>query len=716
MSSSNSKMKRHACDEGISECHASKRARPFESDPKFHSTPSRSLPPPERPGSLQDRTDSLDGEDDVEEIARSDEAGYTYTRLRRREFRLLRLHPAEPGGALHCSLVTDSIDTPSSYEALSYCWGVSEPAQRILISDELDSGFTSPTHFQVGPNLYSALHAVRMPNRPRVVWVDALCINQVDREEKNNQVSMMHEIYSKACQVIIWLGSPDPSSEFLFANLHQVFRPGFFSDGGDNGNAVSDPGFVSRMKQALTDLFSRPYWERAWIAQEVILAAEATAVVGQRQVDLADLRVAQELFSTADGIHDGTRATAPDGVAALLNGRNELLRTSSTGDVIARTKSAVELLLQFRGSEATDPRDRIYSLLSLSNDGGTIPVDYNKSAMQVFADFVSTCIERQGLLDLVLIPWAPVKRFKRSRNRRSTAACEASTTPSWLAPLEDLPHGSPEGQDQPGRLWKSRLNGDGLVNMPAIYDASHGMKLEVSFGPMIRTRRRGGGLDIGEHSETKKGTLYNPVLHVGGIKLGTITDLSTRMADGLISRDALELAGIPFTKGCEALRSLPDAMVRRVWRTLVCDRDADGKPAPTRFGLAIKHLFKRMLESRGLDTLEILEDGNEVDPNTREFLKRVHDMTFNRRIFVSNINEFQENLLGQAPKEARIGDTIALFFGNSVPVILRPSCDGGGRYMEIVGAAYVDGKMQGEILHELGEDRIDEIAQTFEII
>lgn len=713
MSTSNSKVKRHACHDGVAESHASKRAKPLKSNSTLHSMPSQSLPPLEGPSSLQNQTD-VDGH--IEEITRLEETGYTYNRLSRREFRLLRLHPAQPGDLLHCSLVTDSIDTPICYESLSYVWGSPQPAQKLLLSDENESGFTPPTHFQVGPTLHSALLALRMPNTPRLLWVDALCINQDDNEERNLQVTMIREIYSKAERCVIWLGEPDYSSQLLFSELHRVFRPGFFSNNEDNGNPALDSVSAGPMKQALSDLFYRYWWRRAWVIQEIILSNRATVAVGQRQIDLEDIRVAAELFWTSDGADDDARGTAPNGVAALLDGRSELLRTSTSGDVIAHRKSIVELLLRFRGFETTDPRDRIYSLRSLANDGDTIPVDYNKSAIQVFAGFVSTCIERQGLLDLILIPWAPVKRAKKPRNRLSTFACEESLTPSWLAPLEDLPHGSTRGQDQYVRSWRRRVNADGLVNVPAIYDASHGMKPEAGFGPIVKTRRRSRGEAVSGNSENEKHAIDNPVLHVEGIKLGIITDLSTRMADGLIPRDALELAGIPFTKGCNALRALPDAIVRSVWRTLVCDRDAHGMPAPTRFGLAIKHLFKRMLESRGLDTLEILEDGDQLDPNTVEFLKRVHDMTFNRRIFVSNINEFQGNLLGLVPKDARIGDTIALLFGNSVPVILRSSCDGGARYMKIVGATYVDGKMEGEILHELGEGRIDEIAQIFEIV
>lgn len=173
-----------------------------------------------------------------------------------------------------------------------------------------------------------------------------------------------------------------------------------------------------------------------------------------------DLRVAHELLSTSIGTGDGTQELAANRAAVLLNGREELLRTSSSGEILARTMSLVELVLRFRGSEMTDPRDRIYALLSLANDADMVNVNYNKSVLQVFAGFVSTYIERQGLLDLILIPSAPVKRSRNPHSRRLAAFCEDPDTPSWLAPMDELPLGSPEGRGQARRSWNARINGE----------------------------------------------------------------------------------------------------------------------------------------------------------------------------------------------------------------------------------------------------------------
>lgn len=223
----------------------------------LHSMPSNSLPPPERPGSLQSQTSSLEDDKNVEEITRHEEARYTYSRIKEGEFRLLRLHPGNTGDAIHCSLVIDNVDTPSSYEALSYVWGAQQPAQNILLSDEIGSAFTPPTRFQVGPNLYSALHHLRAQDTPLLLWVDALCINQQDNEEKNHQIKSMGAIFSKAWNVVIYLGESDVSSRFFFSHLHRVFRSDFFVADGDNGNPNSAAGLVRPMQWALTNLLSQ---------------------------------------------------------------------------------------------------------------------------------------------------------------------------------------------------------------------------------------------------------------------------------------------------------------------------------------------------------------------------------------------------------------------------------------------------------------------------
>lgn len=103
---------------------------------------------------------------------------------------------------MSCELVHTALGQPVEFDALSYCWGAVTPRAEV---------FCDGRRISIGPNLFSALRALRHGTRPRVVWVDAICINQVDLDEKKIQVPLMGQIYSKAAAVQIWLGDDTPA-------------------------------------------------------------------------------------------------------------------------------------------------------------------------------------------------------------------------------------------------------------------------------------------------------------------------------------------------------------------------------------------------------------------------------------------------------------------------------------------------------------------------
>ena len=116
----------------------------------------------------------------------------------RREIRLLTLHPSEDHTKpIHASLHVISLYHHPHYEALSYCWGSKENQLSISLSGQ---------DIKINTNLHSALVRLRERKHPRILWIDALCINQKDDRERRQQVQMMSEIYSSARYVQAWLG------------------------------------------------------------------------------------------------------------------------------------------------------------------------------------------------------------------------------------------------------------------------------------------------------------------------------------------------------------------------------------------------------------------------------------------------------------------------------------------------------------------------------
>lgn len=114
-----------------------------------------------------------------------------------REIRILFLLPGDVDVDISCKLVTVSLDNLPDYEALSYTWG--DPTVKVPIR-------VNENVLQVTPNLNNALRHLRRRNEKRVLWVDAICINQDDLGEKSYQIPFMGEIYSRTTNCLAWLG------------------------------------------------------------------------------------------------------------------------------------------------------------------------------------------------------------------------------------------------------------------------------------------------------------------------------------------------------------------------------------------------------------------------------------------------------------------------------------------------------------------------------
>ncbi|KAI8165321.1 hypothetical protein K4K50_010510 [Colletotrichum sp. SAR 10_71] len=116
----------------------------------------------------------------------------------RREIRLVRLQKPCTPSILSLELRTVSLNEEgASYSALSYVWGSPSEPQQIEINGQ---------PFHVTQNLHDALQQLRRDGVSSWLWIDAICIQQSDLEEKTHKVGMMRDIFSNAATVYIWLG------------------------------------------------------------------------------------------------------------------------------------------------------------------------------------------------------------------------------------------------------------------------------------------------------------------------------------------------------------------------------------------------------------------------------------------------------------------------------------------------------------------------------
>lgn len=183
----------------------------------------------------------------------------------------------------------------SKYEALSYTWGPAGRDEPITIAPDHGQPQRHDTFLLVRENLATALRNLRQPDKPRVLWIDQICINQPDTLERARQVSRMAEIYTSAWRVVVWLGTDekqhdndsgsDAAMDALVClgsevevTLDRCHLP---TPGGQHPSwhVPSTPLPIDgRTLLAIGRWLSRPWFGRMWIVQEVFCANKRAVV------------------------------------------------------------------------------------------------------------------------------------------------------------------------------------------------------------------------------------------------------------------------------------------------------------------------------------------------------------------------------------------------------------------------------------------------------
>lgn len=124
--------------------------------------------------------------------------------------RLLKLHQQSDDEEIRSSLeFADLDDQDLDYEALSYCWGPPVLCRRLRVGE---------AYLGITQNLHDALERLQLPTEDRMIWVDAICIDQNSVSEKNHQVGLMSRIYTQCSTCIVYLGPEADSSELILAS------------------------------------------------------------------------------------------------------------------------------------------------------------------------------------------------------------------------------------------------------------------------------------------------------------------------------------------------------------------------------------------------------------------------------------------------------------------------------------------------------------------
>lgn len=322
--------------------------------------------------------------------------------------RLMRILPANNSDhGLHIEIVKASLGESEPYEANSYVLGCNMEWESIICS-------AAGQRLLVTKNCASILRRLRLPDEPRLVWLDAICIDQSNTTEKNAQVAIMGRIYEEAHRVVIDLGE-EPAhlamDVIMYASEETLYE--------------MMQGF--KMRDAVDAFYRRPWFGRVWVLQEAFRAKEALAICGAREVPWAYFRFFRIWVDSRPAWEtEPWHVELPAIVPYALVSENHRHRTYFLRNDL------LPVLRKSRTCKATYPQDKVFALLPLfekSHSEDLLKIDYAKSPEQVYIDLATYLLSAFGLS---FLPCA-----KQHFKERSTLQNLPTWVPDWSLPTRE---------------------------------------------------------------------------------------------------------------------------------------------------------------------------------------------------------------------------------------------------------------------------------------
>ncbi|KAE9368013.1 HET-domain-containing protein [Stipitochalara longipes BDJ] len=601
-----------------------------------------------------------------------------------RGFRLAILQPSVSFPApIICNLIEVTIGDHPIYEALSYVWG--DPKIQATLQVE---GAT----LKVTTNLELALRYLRLPDKPRTIWVDAICINQSNIEERSQQVGLMKGIYSSCAVDLVWLGESDEWTQKAIdivkrmksLNLQRLTdrgRKNFAITGSRKPVALHTLDLDYRDSLAVQKLLQYPtLWERVWVMQEIACCPRAVLVIGHLALEWEALSDILDHSGTPDRYHLPFSHQSYDEDIWDAFSKVQVIehQREARNLTVPINSTLLDVLSRFRATYSTDPRDKIYGLLGLATDNLSIIPDYNKTPQEVYIDVALAQINASQDLDIITQSLWPLGHTPSTAPRAKSIY---SRNPSTL--VENLPSWLPN--------FSCTITKRILFAQRSIFSAG----TEKCKTPV---------------------EIFNSTLKITGIVLGAISTMKA-VRKGNFSNQSLS----PWARDW-----IPDALVdlnpeekeyvtggtafEAYWRTLMTDCLA----VPTRRlsqedAEAYTKVFKDWRQKISLLPPSDAEQGDDDKyAGDKDLIQEMGIIAVTTGI-ASLIREWQfAELSGGAyamvpwegpngeNKLSEIGDWLVVVEGGKVPLVLREKerNDGGGKW-EVVGTAYAHGFMDG---------------------
>lgn len=576
--------------------------------------------------------------------------------------RLLELLPGKWTDELSCRMFVVSLDDDPYYEALSYVWGEPDLCRPIWVNGSPRS---------ITRNLDRALRRLRQPSRTRVMWIDALCINQSNVEERSHQVNMMGTIFSRTAEALLFLAdyeegrllpdfglSKDSSPRTQSGNSPPIENATGISENSDGvltrEDVVRAVAFLNRLSngdhfahseaearsdsyamtlQAIEKIVSLPWWNRIWTVQEAALPPQMTVIFGS-------IHVPWLVFSNAASYtqrhHDNCCSFA---TRYTRGSRLFFYRISAIAylrrDYYAGRSALISILHEFRYRRASDPRDKVFALigLGLHDTGSYMDADYTLTTSQLYQSFVRNAIGSKNDLFPLL------RAYELGRR---------SDLPSWV----------PDWSAEVDRWFDYEMS---HLNAYSSFNASNGTTAIIY--PAIE-----------------------PILSLSGVAVDQVAMLGCYLEDP--SRETVERAQNQWKEllDYENIKSrqyvgggtYEDAF----WRLLVHD-------------IALCRNEKPQIFSESRRT---------VPGDYKTFLQQFWTSSFSARfsfcrVFLGRFFITNRGYIGIGSHDTKIGDCIYVLHGGKVPFILRPvEYQNVSPSFQYIGHAFVHGIMDGEAM------------------
>ena len=586
---------------------------------------------------------------------------YSYRPLKQDDsIRLLKIHPATAAeDQIKCDLEEYKIGESPSYEAISYVWGTACGRTSILLS----FGALSVTQ-----SLGVALQRFRWPTEPRFLWADAVCINQKDVAERNKQVKLMRRIYENASGVVVWLGFDDGSVTTAVSLINDIFETAcrhsnldldsvaqYSGDVDDFVDFPPNPLFPpsgSDLWQPLINFFSRDWFERTWIVQEITSAAQVKVFCGDHEISWQRIGMAatwlQKQMIESEYQKYAHFESSNVYEASILYDKAHL-----------QDQDFLELLSQLREFAATDKKDKVFALLGLrpfSVLPQPIQVDYNKSKLEIYRDVVKTSLLYHGDLSIL-------------SSLYHGAAIDTSW-PTWI-PRWDI---GPNATSLLGRTPDFENYSSGNIKLE-----NYGYTLEENYLTLH-------GLVLGEV------IIVSDLISAEHFQRGF--DQSNAASNSVISFWKTHLNAFrDYRKTADT-----NLLVVRFCKTMTAALNSSYQKTDRTFGDDRSHIDQNLADyaaylskfdpgSAALQSIyDDLRNGEDYSDPTR-FEVAASRVCDDRRLFL-----FGDDYIGLGPNVMQPGDQLCILFGGQQLYILRAK----GEFHQLVGECFVHDLMWGE--------------------